>query len=45
MRIKFSKADFSTDHPLVLTVSDGGRLLSAAEALDKKNKWINKSRD
>ena len=36
MRIKFSKADFSTDHPLVLTVSDGGGLLSAAQALDKK---------
>ena len=42
MRIKFSKADLSTDQPLVLMISDGGKLLSSAQTLDKKtNQLIN----
>ena len=40
MRIKFSNADLSTDQPLVLMVSNGGKLLSAAQTLDKKTNQL-----
>ncbi|MEC9022247.1 MAG: leucyl aminopeptidase [Pseudomonadota bacterium] len=40
MRIKFSKADLSTDQPLVLMISDGGKLLSSAQTLDKKTNQL-----